>query len=587
MKKFIATAFLLVIALTTYSQSAKEFLKKGGQEYKAKDYENALKTYKEGLELHPDDAKLNLQTGLTYLSMPNKKESLTYLQTAFTLNPSVDSDIYYYLGLSYQANHQFKSAEEFFTEHKRRNKKSAAIADAKIRQSKFADSLTRISSDVVVENIGKVINSSFHEYSPLVSSDGNTIIFTSNRPTEGSNATSTYEDIYISKKIDGQWTQPTKISPNINIEFNDAAASLSPDGKTLVLYYEYGGGDIYVSKSEEEGWTKPIALNENINGPMSWETSAFLTDDGKHLYFSSNREGGYGNLDIYVSEMDQTGDWGKANNIGPVINTPGKEDSPALDPDGTTLYFSSDGHPNMGGTDIFKSEFKDGKWQKPVNLGYPINSVEDDSFFAVSGDRRRAYFSTLREEGNAEIYTLTFIEPQQMLADVIAPTVAAPSVTEQPVSSRVESEREQNVDLENSSRGLATSQPNEDIDSRINLGRTFLFFAIGKDNFNDEALTQLEGVHRVLEQDPEVKLLIEGHTDNTGSNILNKALSIARANAAAKFLTKRGIDPNRLTVKAYGASRPIVSNDDEIEGREINRRIEMIIQRATTTASTK
>jgi outer membrane protein OmpA-like peptidoglycan-associated protein len=285
--------------------------------------------------------------------------------------------------------------------------------------------------------------------------------------------------------------------------------------------------------------------------------------------------------------MDQTGDWGKANNIGPVINTPGKEDSPALDPDGTTLYFSSDGHPNMGGTDIFKSEFKDGVWQKPVNLGYPINSVEDDSFFAVSGDRRRAYFSTLREEGNAEIYTLTFIEPQQILADVIAPTVAAPSVTEQPVAARVESEREQNVDLENTSRGLATSPSNEDVDPRINLGRTFLFFAIGKDNFNEEALTQLEGVHRVLEQDPEVNLLIEGHTDNTGSNILNKALSIARANAAAKFLTKRGIDPNRLTVKAYGASRPIVSNDDEIEGREINRRIEMIIQRASTTASTK
>jgi len=588
MKKYIATALLLMIALTTYSQSAKEFLKKGGQEYKAKDYESALKTYKEGLKIYPDDAKLNLQTGLTYLSMPNKKESLTYLQTAFTLDPSVDEDIYYYLGLSYQSNHQFKSAEEFFTEYKRRNKKGAAIADAKIRQSQFADSLTRISSDVVVENIGKVINSSFHEYSPLVSTDGNTIIFTSNRPADGSNALSTYEDIYISKKVDGEWTLPTKISPNINIEFNDAAASLSPDGKTLVLYYEYGGGDIYVSKSEGDGWTKPIALNENINGPMSWETSAFLTEDGKHLYFSSNREGGSGNLDIYVSELDQTGDWGKANNIGPVINTPGKEDSPALDPDGTTLYFSSDGHPNMGGTDIFKSELKDGTWQKPVNLGYPINSVEDDSFFAVSSDRRRAYFSTLREEGNAEIYTLTFIEPQQQLADVIAPTVTAPSETEQPATSRVESDREQNVDLENTSRGLATSPSNADSgDIRFDLGRTFLFFAIGKDKFNDEALTQLEGVHRVLERDNEVKLLIEGHTDNTGSARLNKALSIARANVTARYLTQRGINPERLTVKAYGASRPIVSNDDELEGREINRRIEMILQRASTTASTK
>ena len=582
MKKYITTVFLLVISLTTYSQSAKEFLKKGGQQYKAKEYEKALETYKAGLERYPDDAKLNLQTGLTYLSMPNKKESLTYLQTAFTLNPSVDPDIYYYLGLSYQSNHQFKSAQEFFAEYKRHNKKGAEIADAKIRQSQFADSLTRIASDVVVENIGKAINSSFHEYSPLVSSDGNTMIFTSNRPTDGSNALSTFEDIYISKKVDGEWTQPTKISPNINIEFNDAAASLSPDGKTLVLYYEYGGGDIYVSKSEGDGWTKPIALNKNINGPMSWETSAFLTEDGNHLYFSSNREGGFGNLDIYVSEMDQTGDWGKANNLGPVINTTGKEDSPALDPDGSALYFSSDGHLSMGGTDIFKSEFKDGQWQKPVNLGYPINSVEDDSFFALSSDRRRAYFSTLREEGNAEIYTLTFIEPQQQLADVIAPTVVAPDAnTEQPVVFREEPETEQNAELGTTSRGLDEGQP------RINLGRTFLFFAIGKDILNEESLAQLVGVSRVLTQDPEVKLLIEGHTDNTGSKILNKALSIARANAVAKYLTKNGIDPQRLTVKAYGASRPLVSNDDEVEGREINRRIEMIIQRSSTTASIK
>jgi len=590
MKKSVVTLLMLVTALTMYAQSAKEFLKKGGQQYKAKEYENALKTYKEGLKLYPEDAKLNLQTGLTYLSMPNKKESLTYLQTAFTLNPAVDPDIYYYLGLSYQSNHQYKSAQEFFAEYKRRSKKAAAIADAKIRQSQFADSLTRIPSDVVVENIGKAINSTFHEYSPLMSADGNTLIFTSNRPTEGSTALSAFEDIYISKKVNGNWTKPVKISPNINIEFNDAAASISPDGKTLVLYYEYGGGDIYVSKSNDEGWTKPVALNSNINGPMSWETSAFLTDDGKHLYFSSNREGGFGNLDIYVSEMDQTGDWGKANNLGPVINTTGREDSPALDPDGTTLYFSSDGHLSMGGTDIFKSEFRDGKWQKPVNLGYPINSVEDDSFFAVSADRRRAYFSTLREEGNAEIYTLTFIEPQQQLADVIAPAAAAPnlSTTTPEVAATDDNKPDEEEPPVAASRsvGVAKNNPPEQ-NIPVSLGRTFLFFDIGKDILKNESVTQLEGLHSLLNQDQQVDLLIEGHTDNTGSDLLNQALSVARANAVAKFLTKRGVDPQRLSVKAYGASRPLVSNDDEKGGREINRRIEISVMRASAHASTR
>lgn len=577
-----------------YGQSAKEFLKKGGQQYKAKDYENALKTYKEGLKLYPQDAKLNLQTGLTYLSMPNKKESLTYLQTAFTLNPTVDPDIYYYLGLSYQSNRQFKSAQEFFAEYKRRSKKASAIAEAKIRQSQFADSLSRIPSDVVVENIGKAINSSFHEYSPLVSADGNTLIFTSNRPTEGSNALAKYEDIYISKKVNGAWTKPVKISPNINIEFNDAAASISPDGKTLVLYYEYGGGDIYVSKSNDEGWTKPVALNDNINGPMSWETSAFLTEDGKHLYFSSNREGGFGNLDIYVSEMEQTGDWGKANNLGPVINTAGREDSPALDPDGRTLYFSSDGHPSMGGTDIFKSEFKDGKWQKPVNLGVPINSVEDDSFFSISADRTRAYFSTLREEGNAEIYTLTFVEPQQMLADVITPSEVTPAVVAAPQMALTDDSKkveEESATPASRSVGIARSNRAEPKPAEpsipIALARTFLFFDINKDILKNESVTQLEGLQSLLNQDPEVDLLIEGHTDNTGSVLLNQALSVARANAVAKFLTKRGVNPRRLSVKAYGATRPLVSNDDEKEGREINRRIEISVLRTNTHASTR
>ena len=576
-KKIVVAFFFVFCFLTGYSQSVKEFLKKGGQQYKAKDYENALKTYMEGLKHHPNNAPLNFHTGLTYLSLPNKAESLRYLQTAFTINPSVDENIYYYLGMSYQSNNQYESAQEFFSEFKRKNKKQAAQADIKIRQSQFADSLTRIPTDVVVENVGKAINSSFHEYSPLVSTDGNTMIFTSNRPDpEGTdNAFSKFEDIYISKKIDGQWTMPTKISPNINIRFNDAAASLSDDGKTLILYYEYGGGDIYISKLNGNEWSTPVALNENINTPMFWETSGFLTADGQKLYFTSNRPGGLGNLDIYVSEMEQTGDWGKASNLGPVINTPGKEDSPALDPDGLTLYFSSDGHPSMGGTDIFKSELKDGVWQKPVNLGYPINSIEDDSFFAVTEDRRRAYFSTLREEGNAEIYTLTFMEPDQQIASIISEDLA---------------NNEQDTTTSDNDFAIAKEAPTtpaKDFSSRnptpstdLKSGsRKFLFFASGKDELNEQSIAQLESLYALLSEDVQVHVLIEGHTDNTGSNLLNKALSIKRANAVAKYLTKSGISPDRLAVEAYGSTRPIVSNDDEQEGREINRRIEITMIR--------
>jgi len=579
----------MIVAQASMGQSLKEILRKGEEQYHARQFESALKTFKDGLQEHPKNARLNYLAGLTYLSLPNKAESLRYLQTAFNLKPGIDDNLYYYLGLSYQSNRQFEKAEEFFSEFKKRHKELAPQIDKKIRQSQFADSLTRMPSNVVVENVGNVINSSFHEYSPLVSMDGNTMVFTSNRPdaSAANKSLPGFEDIYISKKVNGQWTLPKKISPNINIKFNDAAAFLSGDGKSLILYYEYGGGDIYVSQSNGEEWTKPVALNENINTPLFWETSAFLTGDGKKLYFASNRPGGVGDLDIYVSEMEETGDWGKAENLGPVINTPGREDSPALDPDGLTLYFSSDGHPTMGGMDIFRSEFKDGKWQEPVNMGYPINSVEDDSFFSLGENKKRAYFSTLREEGNAEIYTLTFIEPSKEIASVIAPESTPPANTTRgiPVA-----QNETAVTGAGAPRGgidrsiprlsseestVHQDQTPDQAPEDTYVSRTFIFFDIGEDGLSSAAIDKLEKLHVLLEEDPQLNILIEGHTDNTGSSLLNKALSVKRANTVAKYITQKGINAERLSLEAYGASRPLVSNDDERGGREINRRVEI------------
>ena len=268
-KKTPVVLFLFFAVVGVYGQNVKSILKNGDQQYAAKEYEKALKIYQDGLNLHPNDAQLNFKTGLTYLSLPNKAESLRYLQKAFAIDPAVDENLYYYLGMSYQSNRQYESAEEFFSEAKKRNKKIAEQVDKKIKQVHFADSLTRIPTNVVVENIGKEINSSFHEYSPLVSADGNTIIFTSNRPDENvkGNPSLTFEDIYISKKNGGIWSLPKKISANINIQFNDAAAFWSADGKTLVLYYEYGGGDIYTSTLNGEEWTKPVPLNAKISIP--------------------------------------------------------------------------------------------------------------------------------------------------------------------------------------------------------------------------------------------------------------------------------------------------------------------------------
>ncbi|MEO8473664.1 MAG: OmpA family protein [Chryseolinea sp.] len=581
-----AAVFAVVVAMftTSHAQTVKEIIKKGEIQYNAREYVKALVIFQDGLKAFPQDAKINFWTGLTYLSLPSKSESLRYLQTAFTNDHKVDPKIYFYLGLSYHSNKLYQKAEEFFTEYKKRHRADAELADEMIRQSEFADSVTRAPTNAVVENVGSAINSQFHEYSPLVSADGNTMIFTSNRP-DAQIKGPLFEDIYISKKIKGQWSMPKKISPNINIKFNDAAASLSADGKTLVIYYEYGGGDIYISKLEGQDWSKPTPLNKNVNTPGFWETSAFLAPDGKKLYFTSNRPGGMGNLDIYVSEMESTGDWGQAKNLGNVINTKGREDSPSLDNAGTTLYFASNGHRGMGGMDIFKSELKEGKWQKPVNMGYPINSVEDDSFFAITGDHKRAYFSTLREEGNAEIYTLTFIEPDLGITvaseqsnqkameakKAIPPPVAKSTAAKTPRSPRKSSSTKLPVAPPVKTFDIAKRPVN--IDKSI--PRKYIFFEIAEDDLNSDATKKLLSVVSILNEKTTGGSLIEGHTDNTGSAILNMALSIKRANSVAKYLTVKGISPSRISVTGYGSKKPLVSNDDEKDGRELNRRIEI------------
>jgi outer membrane protein OmpA-like peptidoglycan-associated protein len=521
--------------------------------------------------------------------------------------------------------------------------------------------------NVIIENLGPGVNTPLHDYSPIISSDGNTLIFTSNRSDDEKviKAKMNYEDIYITTKTGNTWAPPKKISTNINQQYNDAAASLSPDGKMLFLYYEEGGGDIYVSKLEGSEWTSPKPLNKNINTGMFWETSASITADGKKLYFASNRPGGIGELDLYVSELDDRGDWGKATNLGPVINTPENEDAPFIHPDGVTLYFSSDGHPNLGNSDIFISEFKNGKWQKPENLGWPINTWEYDGFFTISADKKKGYYSTMKEGGLGEtdIYSITFLEPKYK------PKPKPVVVEEKPVAvvataAVVEKEKPKNTDfadpiiqasidkkvvtilrgkvidentatplsatislVDNETKkiisrittdsisgnfeliiphggnyGVSTEKSGylfnsinfnlpkfaeqQEIDTHIIMVRAEvgskvilknIFYDVGKSDLKNESIAEIENIHELLVGNPKLTVQIIGHTDNTGNPATNKTLSLKRATAVVDYLIAHGIQSARLSAKGYGAERPIVSNDDEAGGREINRRTEMEI----------
>jgi len=657
LRSFIVAMFVLLLVNASYGQSAKDMMAQADKLYGKKDYKKALDIYLELLNGNPDDANYNLKVGLCYLYSETKSKAAQYISKAYRFNPSINEDIDYHLGIAFQNTNEFLKAIEHFEAFKKKKKGLAEIADKKIAECRIADSLSHYELNVIIENMGAVVNSRFHDYAPIISGDGSTLIFTSNRSEderairEGTN----YEDIFICRKEGSAWGAPKKISSRINQKYNDAAASLSPDGKTLFLYYEEGEGDIYISTFDGSDWTSPKPLGKNVNTALFWETSASMSADGKKLYFASNRPDGVGELDLYVSEKTANGDWGKAVNMGKTINTPENEDAPFIHPDGVTLYFSSDGHPSLGNADIFVSEFKGGKWVKPENLGWPINTWEYDGFFTISADKKKGFYSTLKEggQGEADIYAITFMEPKykpkpkpvevvvekpkekpvntdfvdalvtQSLAKRVVTILKGKVIDEntaEPLGatiSLVDNETKKvlskitvdpaNGDFElviphGGNYGVATERPGyifnsinfslpkfaeyQEIDMHIIMVKAEIgskvvlkniFFDTGKSDLKNESIAEIENIQELLKANPALKVQINGHTDNTGNAATNKTLSLKRATSVVDYLVAHGVDAARLSAKGFGSDRPIVSNDDEMGGREINRRTEIEI----------
>lgn len=657
MHKIGFTLVLFFFSLSVLAQSMQDLVSQADKFYSKKDYKKALELYLRALESNPDDASVNLKIGLSYLYSETKSKAARYISKAYRLNPSINDEIDYHLGVAFQNTNEFLKAIEHFEQFKKKKNNLGPIADKKIQECRIADSLSQYELNVVIENMGQGVNTHLHDYSPIISSDGSTLIFTSNRSEDEKaiREKTNYEDIFITRRAGQSWEPPKKISQNINQKYNDAAASLSPDGKMLFLYYEEGAGDIYVSRLEGGEWSSPKPLNKNINTSMYWETSASISADGRKLYFASNRPGGLGELDLYVSEIDGKGDWGKAVNLGPLINTPENEDAPFIHPDGVTLYFSSDGHPNLGNSDIFVSLFQNGKWQKPENLGWPINTWEYDGFFTISADKKKGYYSTMKEGGlgEADIYSITFLEPKykpkpkpvvveqkpkvekpknndfvdpMILASrekkvvtllkgkVIDENTAAPlgaTITlvdneTKKVLTRITTDAETGdfelVIPHGGNYGVATEKAGylfnsinfnvpkfadyQEIDTHIIMVRAEvgskvilknIFYDVGRSDLKQESVAEIEKIQELLLGNPNLKVQINGHTDNTGNALSNKTLSLKRATAVVDYLLARGVQANRVSAKGFGPERPIVSNDDESGGRELNRRTEIEI----------
>jgi hypothetical protein len=429
MKKFI---WLQVLTLFTFLKldaqlptgTYSDYFKEGSFLLIEENYDQALKNFLEAYKLDSSSANVNFNVGFCYIysSSTKKSQAEKYLAKAITnVSKNYIPDepkekaapplAHFFYGRALHLNYKFDEAaaqydifEKNYAKDKE-NKENVAFYKA---QTTYAKELFASPINVSVSNLGDSINSGYPDYSPCLSADERTMIYTTRRNStvggERAPDGQFYEDIVISFKDENdKWSKPKSISQNINTSGNDASINLSPDGQTLITYQDIGkGGDIYFSTWDGNDWSGLQSFGSDVNTKY-WETHACLSSDQNTLYFVSDRPGGLGGRDIYRCVKLPNGKWSLAQNLGPKINTKYDEDGPFIHPDGITLFFASNGHKTMGGFDIFFTTIEaDKQFTEPTNMGYPVNTPDDDVFFVVSPDGKRAYFSSIQGGGYGE-----------------------------------------------------------------------------------------------------------------------------------------------------------------------------------------
>ncbi|MBE2246835.1 MAG: OmpA family protein [Candidatus Competibacteraceae bacterium] len=654
--KILSTIALITLSMICFSQNveftktnfpeqkkafrfAKKCIKKGDAYFYGAErgYNEALLFYLDANEVNPNNALLNYKIAVCYLNTLEKYKAYPYARKAGDLNASIARDYYYVLGMAAQQKLKFDEAIlaydqfEAIISHPDTLKMVAKRIEECNNGKQFV-----LKVEYEVENVGDVINTTYAEYVPLIRADETILIYTSRRPADETKKRTKrqisnfdydyYENIYKSNRIEtNKWGTPSRIPAPINKpKKHSASVSLSLDGSILYLYHSINKGDIYFSKKEGESWSEPKELPGKVNTKKYTESHITVSFDGKTAYLVSDRPGGLGGKDIWRSELQSDQTWSEPVNLGPTINTPYDEDGPFLHPDGKTLYFSSKGHNTMGGYDIFETEFKDGQWTTPINMGYPINSPDDDVYFVLTADGKNAYLSSVKENGygRQDIYCIRPFEKkvfkdfqmvlfkgilkdketdalvkgivnitdnssgQEMFESEVQPTeegflVSLPSGKNYGIA--VESEGylfySENFDLK-LPEGFKLVEKViylEKVKAGVKLTLNNVFFDFDKHHLKSESESELNRAIELLNKYPGIKIEIAGHTDNIGEDAYNQKLSERRANSVKEYLIKAGFPESRIIrVVGYGESKPIDPSDSK-EARAKNRRVEFIL----------
>ena len=612
------------------NRHAAQFHSKALELADADNYPEALKALQQAIDLDPKFEDAYLSMAGMYGQLKNYPEAIRNYEKARSIDSSyfLDFNLPYSIDLAGIGEFQkaLDAVNRFLTIT---NLNETSRKAGQYRQAcyQFALDYARTHDKTTYKfdptNLGDSINTGVSEYYPTVSLDGNTFIFT--RRVNNVN-----EDFYQSTRSPGTggsgpgpWSKSISLPGNINTNQNEAAQSISLDGQWLIFNgcnFPEGKGscDLYISYLTNDGWSSPENLGDSVNTEF-WESAPSLSPDKRDLYFASNRPGGYGGSDIYVSHRLLNGQWSEAENLGPQVNSAGDEGTPFIHADNQTLYFNSSGHPGYGGNDIFLTRrLPGGVWSKPENLGYPINTIEDEGSMVVAADGKTAYYASDRADsrGGLDLYTFQLPEDCRPAQTLWVQGKVFDRSTKKGLPSSVEltdlSTRELVSKLQTDETGnyLITLPKGKDYAFNVNR-RGYLFFSenfplshqqgdtafnidiplqpietnaiitlrniffdLNRYELKSESQVELDKLVQLMKDNPTLKIQINGHTDNTGKAADNLTLSDNRARSVVTYLTPKGIAAIRLSFKGWGGTHPIADNASA-EGRALNRRTEL------------
>jgi outer membrane protein OmpA-like peptidoglycan-associated protein/tetratricopeptide (TPR) repeat protein len=607
--------------------------------FSQRSYSECIGLMKEVIDIEPDYADAYYVLGLIYIkeSRMNLKAAKDNFLKVISICPSYDVYAYYHLARIAYGAQDYREAYDYITvflEDVDKIKTDEDFDEA-IRIKEFSKFYADILDHPVPFEPKPVpgISTEYDEYLTIISPDNEMALFTRKIKTEPrkddfTGQTGLKERFMFSIRQEGEFGRGQLMPPPFNKYDNEGGATVTINNK--LLYYtlckytndrRYYNCDICFSENTSGTWTNITGIGNNVNTENTWESQPSVTSDGKTLYFVSDRDGGMGGYDIYKTIKDKNGEWGIPENLGNGINTPGNEKAPFIHTDSQTLYFSSDGLMGLGGYDIFYSRLKeDGSWSEPKNIGYPINSFDDDVGFFVSTDGHYGYFASNKFEGFGgwDLYSFDLYEearPEKVL-------LVRGKITDQDNTSfkdatveikNLESKKITNLEVDSitgeyfgavlmrndylmtvKKKGyVQETKYISKIEQRITkplelfidlkpiqVGMSYrlndIYFDFNSYDLLPESMAVIDEFYKFLVENPTLRISIQGHTDNIGNDEDNLLLSENRAGAVYNHLIQRGISIGRLDYKGFGESKPVESNETE-DGRARNRRTEFVI----------